>query len=122
FTMGMGRRMGPGGMRFGIDGKEFEPDRVDTRVRLNTVEEWTIGNTSPMDHPFHLHIWPMQIVARGGVPVDGAPEYLDVVRVPAGGEVTVRLRFTDFTDRTVYHCHILDHEDLGMMGVIEAAG
>ena len=40
--------------------------------------------------------------------------------MPARESVTVRIRFTDFPGRTVYHCHILDHEDLGMMGVIDA--
>lgn len=117
--MGGGGR-GPGGMMdLTIDGRSFDPDRVDQRVRLGTVEEWTIGNVGPMDHPFHLHVWPMQVLD-----VDGqAPEevlWLDVVNVPAGGSVTVRVRFADFGGRTVYHCHILDHEDLGMMGTIEA--
>jgi FtsP/CotA-like multicopper oxidase with cupredoxin domain len=43
----------------------------------------------------------------------------DVVNVPANGRVKVRVAFNDFRGRSVYHCHILDHEDLGMMGVIE---
>ena len=72
-----------------------------------------------MDHPFHLHVWPMQVLRRGGQEVP-TPTWLDVVNVPARGEVTVRIAFEDFGGRTVYHCHILDHEDLGMMGVIEA--
>lgn len=121
FAMGMGRGMG-GNPSFTIDGKQFDPDRVDTTVRLGTVEEWTIVNTSPMNHPFHLHVWPVQLVARDGSPVDGSPQWFDVVTLPARGSVTVRLRLTDYPGRTVYHCHILDHEDLGMMGVIEARG
>ena len=43
-----------------------------------------------------------------------------MVNIPAFGEVTVRVAFEDFGGRTVYHCHILDHEDLGMMGTLEA--
>ncbi len=117
FAMGMG--MGRG-MSLTIDGKTFDPERVDQSVRLGTVEEWTIENTSPMDHPFHLHVWPMHVVARDGQPVAGSPEWKDVVIVPAGGRVTVRMRIKDFPGRTVYHCHILDHEDLGMMGLVEA--
>ena len=54
----------------------------------------------------------------GGRPLDELA-WQDVVDVPARGEVTVRVAFDDFAGRTVYHCHILDHEDLGMMGVIE---
>jgi len=46
---------------------------------------------------------------------------MDVVNVPAGGWVRLRIRFADIPGRTVYHCHILDHEDLGMMGVIEVS-
>ena len=115
FSMGMGS----GGMAFTIDGKEFDADRVDQAVALGTVEEWTIGNASPMDHPMHLHVWPMQIVADAGRPADDV-HWQDVVNVPAGGEVTVRVAFDRFGGRTVYHCHILDHEDRGMMGVVEA--
>lgn len=72
-----------------------------------------------MDHPFHLHVWPMQVIDDNGRAV-GPPTWRDVISVPAGGQVTVRIRFDAFPGRTVYHCHILDHEDLGMMGVLEA--
>ena len=50
-----------GGMTFGFDGREFDPARLDQHVALGTLEEWTLANTSPMDHPFHLHVWPMQV-------------------------------------------------------------
>ena len=116
---GMGGGMGPGGMTFTIDGRRFDADRVDQTVALGTVEEWTLANGSPMDHPVHLHVWPMQVVAEAGRPVDDVRRQ-DVVNVPARGEVTVRVAFEEFGGRTVYHCHILDHEDNGMMGVVEA--
>jgi FtsP/CotA-like multicopper oxidase with cupredoxin domain len=116
--MGMGMGMG-GGMRFVIDGREYDGDRVDQFVRMGSVEEWTITNTSPMDHPMHLHVWPAQIVVRAGRPV-GTPVWQDVVDVPALSTVTIRVAFDDFRGRTVYHCHNLDHEDRGMMGVVEA--
>ena len=115
FDMGMGGA----GMSFTIDGKEFDADRVDQAVTVDTVEEWVIGNATPMDHPMHLHVWPMQILAADGRPVDDV-RWQDVVNIPAGGEVTVRIAFDRFGGRTVYHCHILDHEDRGMMGVVEA--
>jgi FtsP/CotA-like multicopper oxidase with cupredoxin domain len=82
------------------------------------VEEWTIVNASPMDHPFHLHVWPMQVIEEGGREAS-TPRWRDVVNVPANGRVKVRVAFEDFRGRSVYHCHILDHEDLGMMGVID---
>jgi FtsP/CotA-like multicopper oxidase with cupredoxin domain len=118
-VLGMGGGMGPGGMTFTIDGRQFDADRVDQAVAVGTVEEWTLANSSPMDHPVHLHVWPMQIVAEGGRPVPDIRRQ-DVVNVPARGEVTVRIAFEEFGGRTVYHCHILDHEDRGMMGVVEA--
>ena len=121
FAMGMGGMMGGGGsmMSFTINGREFDGERVDTTVEAGSVEEWTLRNTSPMDHPVHLHVWPMQIVESDGRAPDTAI-WQDVVNVPARGQIRVRIAFDDFAGRSVYHCHILDHEDNGMMGVIEA--
>jgi FtsP/CotA-like multicopper oxidase with cupredoxin domain len=116
FTMGMGM----GGMAFGFDGRPFDMARTDQQVRLGTVEEWTIGNDSPMDHPFHLHVWPMQVVDAPDLDTSGPPEWRDVVIVPARGQVKVRIPVEDFPGRTVYHCHVLDHEDQGMMGTVVA--
>ncbi|GAA1435994.1 multicopper oxidase family protein [Microlunatus lacustris] len=123
FAMGMGMGMGGGGggsgMSFTIDGKEFDAARTDQTVQAGSVEEWTITNTSPMDHPLHLHVWPMQLIEEKGQPL-GPPTWQDVVNVPARSNVKVRVAFDRFAGRTVYHCHILDHEDQGMMGVINA--
>ena len=120
-TMGMGMGMGGGGMTFGFDGRSFDPDRVDQAIRLGTVEEWTIRNDTPMDHPFHLHVWPMQVVSGPDSDPAGPPQWRNVVVVPASASVTVRIPVTRIGGRTVYHCHILDHEDNGMMGVVEAS-
>ena len=121
FQMGMGGMMGGGGgpMSFTFDGQEFDTDRIDQQVRLGTVEEWTIGNDSPLDHPFHLHVWPMQLIEIGGQEVT-EPLWLDVVNVPARSQVKVRVAFEDLGGKTVYHCHILDHEDRGMMATVLA--
>ena len=57
----MGSMRGPGQMMsFTIDGQQFDAERTDQRVRVGTVEEWTLVNSSPMDHPMHLHVWPTQ--------------------------------------------------------------
>ena len=120
FAIGGGAMgMGGSGMHFTIDGKQFDLDRDDQAVQVGTVEEWTLMNTTPMDHPLHLHVWPMQIIEQDGQPVED-PTWQDVVNVPAGGDVKIRVAFDDFSGRTVYHCHILDHEDNGMMGVVNA--
>ena len=116
---GMGMGGGPAGMTFTIDGRSFDHERIDQEVAFGSVEEWTIRNDSPMDHPFHLHVWPMQVVEESGRAVE-AVTWRDVVTVPARGWVTVRIAFERYGGRTVYHCHILDHEDLGMMGTVLA--
>ena len=117
--MGGGGMGGGGAMRsFTIDGRSFDPTRTDITVTGDSTEDWVITNTSTMDHPFHLHAWPFRVVERTSGPLD-LPGWKDTVNVPAGGRVRIRIPFTDITGRTVYHCHILDHEDQGMMGIIE---
>ncbi len=117
-TLAMGMEMqGPVGTSFTIDGHLFDAARVDQSVAAGAIEQWTIVNTSEMDHPFHLHVWPMQILRVGGSAVT-EPRWQNVVNVPARSSTVVLIRFAPVTGRTVYHCHILDHEDAGMMGVV----
>lgn len=116
-TLTMGGAGGMGAMAFTIDGRQFDEGRIDIEVAHDVLEEWTLVNTSTMDHPFHLHVWPMQLIEIGGAAV-ATTDYRDVVPVPAQSSTVVRIAFSGLTGTTVYHCHILDHEDLGMMGVI----
>lgn len=121
-TMGMGGMGGMGGgMVFGFDDRPFDGDRIDQSVTMGTLEEWVIHNPTTMDHPFHLHVWPMQVTTELGVPVEDVMRR-DVVNVPAGGSVTVLVDFARHPGRSVYHCHILDHEDAGMMAIVAAGG
>ena len=107
---------------FLIDGKPFDPHRVDHFVALDTVEEWTVVNDSPLVHPFHIHVNPFQLTHVNGTPLD-EPGYRDTVSIPAlGGSITFRTRFADFPGRSVFHCHLVPHSDLGMMGVFEVLG
>jgi len=115
FAMGMGGGM----MSATINGRAFDASRIDTTVQFESVEEWLLTNTSTLDHPLHLHVWPMQIIEQGGQPVDSLL-WQDVVNIPARSTTRVRIAFDDFSGKTVYHCHILDHEDNGMMGIINA--
>jgi FtsP/CotA-like multicopper oxidase with cupredoxin domain len=120
-TFAMGMADGMGAMTFTIDGRTFDPGRDDQTVALGSTEEWTVVNTSPMDHPFHLHAWPFHVLdASAGTPPTGVQQ--DVVLIRARGWVRLRIAFTDYPGRSVYHCHILDHEDLGMMGTINVHG
>ena len=68
--------------------------------------------------PARVHVWPFRVVERsdgGALP----PGWKDTVNVPAGQTVRLRIPFRDIPGKAVYHCHILDHEDLGMMGIID---
>jgi FtsP/CotA-like multicopper oxidase with cupredoxin domain len=110
------------GDTFYIDRKMFNESRTDVRVKLGAVEEWTVRNDADELHSFHIHQTPFQITEINGVP-QPADGYRDIVDVPIGGEVKVVIPFTDpvIVGRFVYHCHILSHEDKGMMATIEVA-
>jgi suppressor of ftsI len=101
-----------------IDGKHWDPDRIDQTVKLGALEEWIVRNTSSHRHPFHIHVNDFQVVALNGEPVQ-ARGWQDTVTLPPNTDVTIRMRFTDFDGKFVYHCHILSHEDFGMMANVE---
>jgi suppressor of ftsI len=103
---------------FHIDGKAFDPDRVDQTVELGAIEEWTVRNDSGLMHPFHIHVNPFQLTHVNGRPVD-EPGYYDTYPVDPDGSITFRTHFMDFTGRSFYHCHLVLHSDIGMMGVFE---
>lgn len=120
-SMAMGMGSGTtGGMAFLFNGKPFDPQRIDATAKLDTIEDWELVNVDPdrMDHPFHLHVNPFQVIARNGKP-EPYRAWKDTVLVKGAETVRIRIPFRDFVGRTVYHCHILDHEDLGMMGILE---
>ena len=97
-------------------------------VRSGTVEQWTIQNRSQMDHAFHIHQIHFRTVAINGSPVTDYTER-DTINLPhwSGNSsdpypsVTLLMDFTDpgIVGTFVYHCHILSHEDLGMMAAIQ---
>ena len=121
FSSGMGMGMGGGMMSFLIDGKSFDPTRVDLRSRRDEIEQWTIENRSSMDHPFHLHGTQFQVVSRTRRGVTIAEPFVawrDTVNVAAFETVTFKVVQRHLGKR-MYHCHILEHESRGMMGVLE---
>ncbi|MDS0795864.1 multicopper oxidase family protein [Burkholderia pseudomultivorans] len=109
------------GMRFTINGETYAPHRATLTSRRGDVERWTIRNTTDMDHPFHLHGTQFQVIERAS---DGArtPEpfraWRDTVNVRSGETVTI-LTTQDMPGERMFHCHILEHEDLGMMGTLK---
>ena len=101
-----------------INGRSMDPARVDVSARRGATEIWEIENLVGMDHPFHLHGFQFQVLSRNGVP-EPFPAWKDVVNVPRHESVRFVVRFDDFAGKWMFHCHILDHEDHGMMGVLE---
>lgn len=101
-----------------IDGKMFDPMRVDQQVRLGDLEEWTLRNMDDDDHPFHIHINDFQVISVNGQPYE-ARGLQDTVVLPGHGPVVIRVPFEDFIGKFVYHCHTMFHGDGGMMGVVE---
>jgi len=122
FSSGMGMGgMGGGMMSFLIDGKTFDPARIDLTSRVNELEQWTIENRSGMDHPFHLHGTQFQVASRTRNGVTTTEPYLawrDTVNVAAFETVVLKVVQHQLGKR-MYHCHILEHESQGMMGVLE---
>ncbi len=106
--------------RFYIDGKTYDHARTDLTVRHGSVESWTIRNDSQAIHTFHIHQLHFQVTAINGAPVPFTG-HVDTVRVPEGGSVTIVIPFTGpmMVGKFLYHCHVLRHEDRGMMASIE---
>ncbi|MCF6207481.1 MAG: multicopper oxidase domain-containing protein [Sulfurovum sp.] len=106
---------------FTINGQAMDITVINETVPVDQLEEWTITNNMNVDHNFHIHATHFRLVKRNGntniaANVNG---YKDTVYIPAGENVTVQVKMTDYTDATVpymYHCHFLEHEDNGMMG------
>jgi FtsP/CotA-like multicopper oxidase with cupredoxin domain len=96
----------------------MDMERVDV-ARLGATEIWELENLVGMDHPFHLHGFQFQVLDRDGVP-EPFRSWKDTVNVPRSTQ-TVRfiVRYDNYPGMWMFHCHILDHEDHGMMGVLE---
>lgn len=122
---GMGAMMDHGSgampMEWTINGQAF-PDTEPLRVRLGQVVKVKFVNNDtqmghPMDHPIHLHGTFFQVVSINGKAPD-RETWKDTLAVPAGGSVEIAFRFKNPGD-WMLHCHILDHEDNGMMTVVK---
>jgi blue copper oxidase len=116
--MMMSRMMG--GSTMSINGESFDMDVVNIRVRSNTFEIWEIGNNSMLAHPFHIHNTQFKVLARSGRSISATEKGLkDTVLVYPQEKVRLLVPFPEYSDPErpyMYHCHILEHEDAGMMG------
>jgi len=115
FSMGMGRAF--------INGQNYDVNPYTVNSKLNTYEIWELYNPSMMDHPFHMHLNEGQVLSIiGGDPVYSslyttAPAWKDDIIIPRGGKVTLLVPIMDYPGMVMFHCHILEHEDIGMMGI-----
>jgi FtsP/CotA-like multicopper oxidase with cupredoxin domain len=129
------------GLKFAVNGKPYDPNRVDRTLLLGSVDEWTLTapinpDIGPIGHPFHIHVNPFQVVKildPSGNDVSAAgegddPQYAnlkgawkDTLFIKPNYQIVMRTRYQRYIGDFVLHCHILDHEDQGMMQNIRIA-
>jgi suppressor of ftsI len=113
--------------QFFINQRIFNANQVDATPLTNTVEEWTFFNATQEYHPIHIHVNDAQIMSVNDIP-QNSQSLVDTISIPYAvpnsngdmipGKVVVRTRFREFIGPYVFHCHILNHEDNGMMTII----
>ena len=103
---------------WGINGEPFDPERVEARPELGSVEVWNLDTNA--HHPIHLHLVQFKVLSRNGErprPTDAG--WKDTVDLASGEEAKVIARFDGYRGRYVFHCHHLEHEDMMMMANFE---
>jgi FtsP/CotA-like multicopper oxidase with cupredoxin domain len=99
-----------------VNGRPFDPRRVEVEVPLGATETWRLTNLAPITHFIHLHEEQWHTVSRDGKrPPPWERGLEDVWRLDPGESVVVSAHFTDYTGVFMVHCHMLNHEDDGMM-------
>ncbi|NET28500.1 multicopper oxidase family protein [Okeania sp. SIO1I7] len=114
---------------FQVDHKVYDPEGLDETVQnvdINGDEVWELTNTTGAAHPFHIHVNPFQVIEINGVPVPN-PIWWDTFYIPpksgqTNGSIKIRHRFDNYPGKFVFHCHVLIHEDLGMMQNVNVKG
>jgi FtsP/CotA-like multicopper oxidase with cupredoxin domain len=113
-------------MQWSINGRVFQMEEVadDEIVQLGSTEIWEFDNTGGgmmpmmnMPHPIHLHGKPFRVLERSGVTHQGYVDegWKDTVLIMPGERVRILVNFDDYAGMFLYHCHNLEHEDMGMM-------
>ncbi len=111
--------MGPG-TPFTFDGVGYDENVINHNVALNALEKWTISNGNTFSHSFHIHDVQFKIVSRSTGPVPAHEQgWKDVLSIARNESVSFVAKFDDFASATypyMYHCHMTNHEDEGLMG------
>jgi FtsP/CotA-like multicopper oxidase with cupredoxin domain len=109
-----------------INGQSMDLGRIDQAVTVDTTELWEVANRSGNLHNFHVHGVQFKVLAyQGGVPPPTLAGWKDTVFLPSGATTRLQVRFTGHTDPALpfmFHCHLLRHEDNGMMGQLVVVG
>ena len=110
------RKAAGGGTAWTLDGRAFDPKRVVLKVDKGSTQLWELRNDTSMTHFVHLHeeLW-RTVLRDGRQPPPWERGLEDTWRLDPGERVRVMARFTDFTGVFMIHCHMLDHEDDGLM-------
>jgi FtsP/CotA-like multicopper oxidase with cupredoxin domain len=107
---------------FAINGQAMDMSVINETVPLNAIEIWEVTNTMGMAHNFHIHASHFQLIERNGssnAVADNEKGFKDTVLIPPRESIKLLIKMTDYADASspyMYHCHILEHEDAGMMG------
>ncbi len=103
-----------------INGTNTDMERIDETVALGTTEEWRITNDDGQPHSFHVHDVQFQIIdIAGAEPSPSLAGWKDTVLLRPGETARLVMAFSDYADPDwpyMFHCHLLAHEDSGMMG------
>jgi spore coat protein A len=102
-----------------INDEPFDPTRPAVATRAGATEIWRL--TSDFHHPIHLHLGSFRVLGRGiggPGPYDHGPK--DTIDLRPAEQASIEVTFADYPGRYVFHCHNLEHEDMGMMAVLDA--
>jgi spore coat protein A len=102
-----------------INGLRFDPKRIDAQPVLGTTEKWIFTNPTGAPHTVHIHDVDQQCLSRDGGPCYPYETMKETWYLGPGETLELKLKFTDHTGKYVFHCHMIEHEDDGMMAQFE---
>jgi suppressor of ftsI len=118
-TIVFGEMVEPSGRaKFTLNGMTFDPNRTDVTMKLGSIEQWTLVNENSEWHTFHIHTNDFQVVSVAGKAVPYVDDQDDVA-LPPHSHTVILIHPTDFTGKFVFHCHVTQHEDAGMMATVQ---
>jgi len=103
-----------------ICGRYFDSQRVDFPVQAGSCEVWTLRNVDLMDHPIHLHTWRFEPLRLNGTAMPYRAR-LDTFNLRPGDTLDIGISFERYTGNSLFHCHIVEHADKGMMAIVNVS-